>query len=89
MTYDSPLNAPQLPLEGVLSLSIFDNDKEVVKGEPEVLALLDAQPPWKGSQPHRWEDLRLTQTSEEDEEPKKGTKLKQLPENLKYVFLNF
>ncbi|XP_050877478.1 uncharacterized protein LOC127081249 [Lathyrus oleraceus] len=88
MTYDSPLNAPQSPLGRVLSLSIFDSDKEVDNGESEVLALLDAQPPRKGSQPHRWEDLRLHQTSEEDEEPKKGAKLKQLPENLKYVFLD-
>ncbi|XP_050890878.1 uncharacterized protein LOC127096337 [Lathyrus oleraceus] len=57
ITYDSPLNAPQLPLERVLSLSIFDSDKEVDNGESEMLALMDTQPPWKGSQPHRWEDL--------------------------------
>ncbi|XP_050896715.1 uncharacterized protein LOC127103505 [Lathyrus oleraceus] len=88
MTYDSPLNAPRLPLERVLSLSIFDSDKEVDNGESEVLALMDAQPPWKGSRPHQWEYLRLPQTSEEDKEPKKGTELKQLPENLKYVFLD-
>ncbi|XP_050887097.1 uncharacterized protein LOC127092296 [Lathyrus oleraceus] len=42
ITYDSPLNAPQLPL--VLSLSIF-NGKEVDNGESEVLAMMDAQPP--------------------------------------------
>ncbi|XP_050918576.1 uncharacterized protein LOC127136012 [Lathyrus oleraceus] len=89
MTYDSPLNAPQPPLERLLSLSIFDSDKEVDNGESEVLALLYAQPLWKGSRPHRWEDLHLPQSSEEDEEPKKGTKLKQIPENLKYVFLDF
>ncbi|XP_050889190.1 uncharacterized protein LOC127094391 [Lathyrus oleraceus] len=88
MTYDSPLNVSQLHLERVLSLSIFENDKEVDKGESEVLALMDAQPPWKGSRPHRREDLRLPQTSEEDKDPKKGTKLKKLPENLKYVFLD-
>ncbi|XP_050918617.1 uncharacterized protein LOC127136055 [Lathyrus oleraceus] len=88
MTYDSPLNAPPSLLERVLSLSIFDSDKEVDNGESEVLALLDAQPPWKGSRPHRWEDLRLPQTREEDEEPNKRTELKQLPENLKYVFLD-
>ncbi|KAI5387726.1 hypothetical protein KIW84_073717 [Lathyrus oleraceus] len=88
MTYDSPLNAPQLPLERVLSLFIFDSGKEVDNGESKVLAMMDAQPPWKGSRPHRWEDLRLPQTSEEDKEPNKGTKLKQLPENMKYVFLN-
>ncbi|XP_050914813.1 uncharacterized protein LOC127129724 [Lathyrus oleraceus] len=36
MTYDNPLNAPQLPLERVLSLSIFDSDKEVDNGESKV-----------------------------------------------------
>ncbi|XP_050919721.1 uncharacterized protein LOC127137293 [Lathyrus oleraceus] len=88
MTCDSPLNAPQLPLERVLSLSIFDSDKEVDNGESEVLAMMDAQPLWKGSRSHQWEYLRLPQTSEEDKEPKKGTELKQLPENLKYVFFD-
>ena len=29
IAYDSPLNAPQLPLERVLSLSIFESDKKV------------------------------------------------------------
>lgn len=57
-------------------------------GDSKVLALLDAQPPWKGSRPHQGEDLRLPHSSEEDEEPKKGTKLKQLPENLKDVLLD-
>ncbi|XP_050878530.1 uncharacterized protein LOC127082338 [Lathyrus oleraceus] len=42
MTYDSPLNTPQSPLERVLSLSIFDSNKEVDNGESEMLALLDA-----------------------------------------------
>ncbi|XP_050918921.1 uncharacterized protein LOC127136407 [Lathyrus oleraceus] len=41
MTYDSPLNAPQSPLERVLSFSIFDSHKEVDNGESEVLALLN------------------------------------------------
>lgn len=41
MTYDSPLSAPQLPLKRVLSLSIFDSDKDVDNGESEVLALMD------------------------------------------------
>ncbi|XP_050889298.1 uncharacterized protein LOC127094516 [Lathyrus oleraceus] len=86
-TYDNPLNTPQSPLERVFSLSIFDSDKEVDNGESEVLALLDAQPPWKGSRPRRWEDLRLPQSSEDNEESKKETELKQLPDNLKYVFL--
>ncbi|XP_050909210.1 uncharacterized protein LOC127122981 [Lathyrus oleraceus] len=57
ITYDSPLNTPQLPLEKVLSFSIFYGDKEMDNGESEVLGMMDAQPPWKGSQPHRWEDL--------------------------------
>ncbi|XP_050876809.1 uncharacterized protein LOC127080534 [Lathyrus oleraceus] len=57
IAYDSPLNAPQLPLKRVLSLSIFYNDKEVDNRESEVLAVMNAQPPWKGSRPHRWEDL--------------------------------
>ncbi|XP_050890760.1 uncharacterized protein LOC127096204 [Lathyrus oleraceus] len=39
-------------------------------------------------QPHRWEDLRPPQPSENTQEPKKGADLKQLPENLKYMFLD-
>ncbi|XP_050875045.1 uncharacterized protein LOC127078655 [Lathyrus oleraceus] len=88
MTYDSPLNAPQSTLERVLNLSISDSDKETNNGDSKVLALLDAQPPWKGSRPHQGEDLRLPHSSEEDEEPKKGTELIQLPENLKDVLLD-
>ncbi|XP_050877139.1 uncharacterized protein LOC127080891 [Lathyrus oleraceus] len=38
MTYDSPLNAPQSPLEIVLSLSTFDSNKEMDNGESKVLA---------------------------------------------------
>ncbi|XP_050919638.1 uncharacterized protein LOC127137198 [Lathyrus oleraceus] len=87
MTHDNPLHTPQSTLERVLSLSIFESDKEVDNGESVVLALLDAQTPWKGSRPRRWEDLRLPQSSEENEEPKKETDLKQLLDNLKYVFL--
>ena len=49
MTYDSHLNASQSPLERVLSLSISASDKEVDNGDSKVLAVLDAQPPWKGS----------------------------------------
>lgn len=48
-TYDSPLSVLQLPLERVLSLSIFYDDKEVNNRESEVLAMMNAQPPWKGS----------------------------------------
>lgn len=44
IVYDSPLNAPQLPLERLLSLSIFYGDKEVDSRESEVLAMMNAQP---------------------------------------------
>ncbi|XP_050889522.1 uncharacterized protein LOC127094786 [Lathyrus oleraceus] len=45
IAYDSPLNAPRLPLEIVLSLFIFYGDKEVDSRESEVLAMMNAQPP--------------------------------------------
>ncbi|XP_050889908.1 uncharacterized protein LOC127095236 [Lathyrus oleraceus] len=86
-TFNNLLPTPQSPLERVLSLSIFESDKEVDNRESYVLALLDAQTPWKGSRPRQWEDLRLPPSSEENEELKKETKLKQLHDNLKYVFL--
>ncbi|XP_050902589.1 uncharacterized protein LOC127114576 [Lathyrus oleraceus] len=44
IAYDSPLNAPQLPLERVSSLPIFVIDKEVDNKESEVLAMMEAQP---------------------------------------------
>ncbi|XP_050897243.1 uncharacterized protein LOC127104072 [Lathyrus oleraceus] len=56
--------------------------------ESEVLAMMEEQPQWIRSKPHRWEDLRPPQPSENTQEPKKGENLKQLPENLKYVFLD-
>ncbi|XP_050901999.1 uncharacterized protein LOC127109227 [Lathyrus oleraceus] len=86
-TFDNLLPTPQSPLEKVLSLSIFESDKEVYNEDSEVLSLLDTQTPWKGSRPRRWEELCLPSSSEENEELKKETKLKQLPDNLKYVFL--
>ncbi|XP_050889300.1 uncharacterized protein LOC127094518 [Lathyrus oleraceus] len=86
-TFDNLLPTPQSPLERVLSLSIFESDKEVYNKDSKVLALLDTQTSWKGSRPRRWEDLRLPPSSEENEELKKETELKQLPDNLKYVFL--
>ncbi|XP_050914718.1 uncharacterized protein LOC127129608 [Lathyrus oleraceus] len=70
MTYDNPLHTPQSLLERVLSLSIFDSDKEVDNRESEVLGLLDTQTSWKGSRPCRWKDLHLPQSSEENEELK-------------------
>ncbi|XP_050915063.1 uncharacterized protein LOC127130021 [Lathyrus oleraceus] len=88
MIYDIPLNASSSPLERVLSLSNSDSDKEEDNDDSQVLALPDAQTPWKGSRPYRWENLRLPHSSKEGEEPKKGTELKQLPENLKDVFLD-
>ena len=54
----------------------------------KVLAIFEAQPPWNRSKPQLWENLRPPQAPEEKQEVKKGTKLKQLPENLKYIFLD-
>ena len=58
-----------------------------LKGESEVLTMMVKQPEWIRSRPHRWEDLRPP-PSDVTEEPKKGVNLKQLPTNLKYVFLD-
>ena len=52
-----------------------------------MLAIFEAQPPWNRSKPQRWEDSRPPQYPEEKQEVKKGIELKQLPENLKYIFL--
>lgn len=62
-TFDNLLPTPQSPLERVLSLSIFESDKEVYNKDSELLVLLDTQTPWKGSRPRRWEDLRLPPSS--------------------------
>lgn len=40
----SPMKTPQLPLERVLSLSIFKNDEEKDEIEFEVLAMMEEQP---------------------------------------------
>ncbi|XP_050888912.1 uncharacterized protein LOC127094083 [Lathyrus oleraceus] len=77
---------PQSPLERVLSLSIFGSDED--EGELEVLAMMEKQHRWIKSKPHRWEDLRPPPPSEDTQEPKTGAYLKQLPANLKYVFLD-
>lgn len=53
-----------------------------------MLALLDTQAPWKGSQPHRWEDIHSPHSNKEGEEAEKRKELKQLTENLKDVFLD-
>lgn len=73
MTFYNLLPTPRSPLERVLSLSIFELDKVVDNGDSEVLALLDAQTPWKGCRPRQWEDLRLPPSSEDNEELKKET----------------
>ncbi|XP_058756799.1 uncharacterized protein LOC131630022 [Vicia villosa] len=78
----------ELPLESVLSLSIFENGSKTDVEKSEVLGMLEAQPQWKRSKPYRWEELRPSQPIEEKQETKKGTELKQLPENLKYIFLD-
>jgi hypothetical protein len=57
--------------------------------EKEVLAMLDTQPLWMKSKPRRWEDLRSSPELENEKVSKPGInfELKQLPVNLKYVFL--
>ncbi|XP_050908712.1 uncharacterized protein LOC127122415 [Lathyrus oleraceus] len=76
---------PRSPLNRVLSLSIFESNQD--EEEYEVLALMEKQPEWIRSRPHQWEDLRPP-PSDVTEEPKKGVNQKQLPTNLKYVFLD-
>ncbi|XP_050876034.1 uncharacterized protein LOC127079697 [Lathyrus oleraceus] len=76
---------PQSPLERVLSISIFESDED--EGNSEVLDMMEKQPEWIISKPHRWEDLRPPPPSNITQEPKTGANLKQLPANLKYVFL--
>ena len=53
-----------------------------------MLGMLEAQPQWVRSKPHRWEDLRVPLEAEIKKESETYTKLKQLPENLKHVFLD-
>ncbi|XP_050919717.1 uncharacterized protein LOC127137290 [Lathyrus oleraceus] len=85
---ENSLTTQKLPLERVLSLSIF-NEKEVVdEKDTEVLAMMEASQPFKGYRHNRWEDLRQPLVEEKKDEQKKGTELKQLPDNLKYVFLD-
>ncbi|XP_050909068.1 uncharacterized protein LOC127122832 [Lathyrus oleraceus] len=85
---ENPLGEPQLPLERVLSLSISKDTQEVDEKEREVLAMMETQPPFKGSRSLRWENLREPQLEEKKDKTKKVAELKQLPENLKYVFLD-
>ncbi|XP_050919697.1 uncharacterized protein LOC127137269 [Lathyrus oleraceus] len=85
---ENPLGEPQLPLERVLSLSISEDTQEVDEKEREVLAMMETQPPFKGSRSLWWENLREPQLEEKKDKTKKVAELKQLPENLKYVFLD-
>ncbi|XP_058786629.1 uncharacterized protein LOC131661193 [Vicia villosa] len=80
---------PESPLERVMCLSTGEIEDNGSEKEKEILALLDAQPPWLKSKPHRWEDLRGSPETETEKGNKTGTssELKQLPVNLKYVFL--
>ncbi|XP_050889339.1 uncharacterized protein LOC127094561 [Lathyrus oleraceus] len=82
------ITTPKLPLERVLSLSIIENTEGIDEKESEVVSMLKAQPPWIHSRPQRWEELRPKVSPEEKQDIKKGIELKQLPEHLKYVFLD-
>ncbi|XP_050896934.1 uncharacterized protein LOC127103746 [Lathyrus oleraceus] len=81
-------NVPELPLERVLSLSICGKEEGMDEKELEVLDMMEVQPRWPRSKPHRWEDLRESPASEKSKEVKKKKDLKQLPDNLKYIFLD-
>ncbi|XP_058767354.1 uncharacterized protein LOC131641046 [Vicia villosa] len=85
---ENALKSQQLPLERVLSLSILNETEEVDEEEIKVLNMMEAKPFFKSSRQNRWEDLRQPLVEEKKDEPKKGAELKQLPENLKYVFLD-
>ncbi|XP_050908560.1 uncharacterized protein LOC127122233 [Lathyrus oleraceus] len=78
----------ELKIDRVLSLSISEDTQEVDEKEMEVLTIMAIQPPFKGSRSPRWENLREPQVEEKKDETKKVAELKQLPENLKYVFLD-
>lgn len=75
-------------MERVLSFSSQEIEENEDEKEKEVLAMLEAQPQWVRSKPHRWEDLRVPLEAEIKKESETYTKLKQLPENLKHVFLD-
>ncbi|XP_050900375.1 uncharacterized protein LOC127107138 [Lathyrus oleraceus] len=82
------ITTPRLPLERVLSLSIVEDTEGIDEEESEVVAMLKEQPPWVRSRPQRWEELRPKTSSESKQDIKKRIELKQLPEHLKYVFLD-
>lgn len=85
---ENPLGEQKLPLERVQSLSISEDTQEVDVKEREVLTMIATQPPFKGSQSLRWENLREPQVEEKKDETKKVAELKQFLKNIKYVFLD-
>ena len=87
-TNENSLKIQQLPLERVLSSSVCNKEEADDEKEVEVVAMMEANPIFKSARQNRWEDLRQPLVEEKKEEPKKGAELKQLPENLKYVFLD-
>ncbi|XP_058784400.1 uncharacterized protein LOC131659192 [Vicia villosa] len=84
---ENSLTKHKLPLERVLSLSIFEEEEVIDEKDSEVLAMMEISFA-KDSRHNRWEDLRQPLVEVNKDEPKKGAELKQLPENLKYVFLD-
>ncbi|XP_050919174.1 uncharacterized protein LOC127136685 [Lathyrus oleraceus] len=52
------LTTQKLPLERVLSLSIFNEEEIVEEKDMEVVAMMEASSPFKGYRHNRWEDLR-------------------------------
>ena len=52
-TNENSLKTQKLPLERVLSLSIFDETEEVDEKEMEVLAMMETIPSFKGSRPNQ------------------------------------
>ncbi|XP_058733559.1 uncharacterized protein LOC131605188 [Vicia villosa] len=81
---DHVKSVSQLPLERVLSMSIFGENEEANDNDLEVVSMLESQPISKGSRTHGWEDLRQPIALGCNEEKPKSSELKQLPENLKY-----
>src|SRR3954464_7112722 len=84
---ENSLTTQKLPLERVLSLSIFGEEEIIDEKDSEVLAMMETSFV-KNSRHNRWEDLRKPSVEGSKDEQKKGAELKQLPENLKYVFLD-
>ena len=77
------------PLERVLSLSAQEIEENKDEKEKKVLAMMEAPPQWLILKPHMGEDLRGPKEAESKKESETDAELKQLPENLRYVFLDF